>query len=128
MIMNAIVSNNTGGRPRRGPTIMVPALWASGENSGRPLTAEEQALLAVISTVVRFRKGGDLRGGRSRRCRLQHHHRGGKVVPNAARWQTAHRRLSVSRRFDRTGSKRRICKLSGGGDRRNPLQDTEGSA
>src|SRR6516162_149349 len=57
MIMNAIVSNKTGGPPRRGPTIMVPALWASGENSGRPLTAEEQALLAVISTVVRFRRG-----------------------------------------------------------------------
>jgi len=55
--MNAIVSNKTGGPPRRGPTIMVPALWASGENSGRPLTAEEQALLAVISTVVRFRRG-----------------------------------------------------------------------
>jgi len=36
---------------------MVPALWASGENSGCPLTAEEQALLAVISTVVRFRRG-----------------------------------------------------------------------
>lgn len=35
---------------------MVPALWVSGENAGRPLTAEEQALLAVISTVVRFRR------------------------------------------------------------------------
>jgi CRP-like cAMP-binding protein len=57
MIMNATVSHNTDSPPRRGPTIMVPALWVSGENAGRPLTAEEQALLAVISTVVRFRRG-----------------------------------------------------------------------
>jgi len=56
MIMNTIVSNNSAD-PRSGPTIMVPALWSSGENSGRPLTAEEQALLAVISTVVRFKRG-----------------------------------------------------------------------
>jgi CRP-like cAMP-binding protein len=55
--MNAIASNDADDPPRGGPTIMVPALWMAGENSGRPLTAEEQALLAVISTVVRFRKG-----------------------------------------------------------------------
>lgn len=55
--MNGISSNNTADPPRRGPTIIVPALWTAGENSGRPLTAEEQALLTVISTVVRFRRG-----------------------------------------------------------------------
>jgi CRP-like cAMP-binding protein len=55
--MNATASNDPNDPPRGGPTIMVPALWTAGENSGRPLTAEEQALLAVISTVVRFRKG-----------------------------------------------------------------------
>jgi CRP-like cAMP-binding protein len=55
--MNAIASNDADDPPRGGPTIMVPALWTAGENSGRPLTAEEQALLAVISAVVRFRKG-----------------------------------------------------------------------
>jgi CRP/FNR family transcriptional regulator, anaerobic regulatory protein len=55
--MNRISSNNADDLPRRGPTIIVPALWTTGENSGRPLTAEEQALLTVISTVVRFRRG-----------------------------------------------------------------------
>jgi len=55
--MNTIAPNKPGDPPRSGPTIMTPTLWASGENSGRPLTAEEQALLAVISTVVRFRRG-----------------------------------------------------------------------
>jgi hypothetical protein len=55
--MNGISSNNIDDPPRRGPTIIVPALWTAGENSGRPLTAEEQALLTVISTVVRFRRG-----------------------------------------------------------------------
>jgi CRP-like cAMP-binding protein len=54
--MNTIVANNTNDPPRRGPSIMVPALWTAGENSGRPLTAEEQALLSVISTVVRLRR------------------------------------------------------------------------
>jgi CRP-like cAMP-binding protein len=56
MSMNAIDSDNTDDPPGRGPTIMVPGLWAAGENSGRPLTTEEQALLAVISTVVRFKR------------------------------------------------------------------------
>jgi CRP-like cAMP-binding protein len=51
--MNSITKN----APLGGPTIIVPALWTSGENSGRPLTADEQALLATISTVVRFKKG-----------------------------------------------------------------------
>jgi CRP-like cAMP-binding protein len=56
--MKGIISGNTAVPPRGGPSMMVPALWASGENSGRPLTPEEQALLAVIATVVRFKKGG----------------------------------------------------------------------
>ena len=55
--MNKISSNNTDDPHHRGPTIIVPALWTAGENSRRPLMAEEQALLTVISTVVRFRKG-----------------------------------------------------------------------
>jgi CRP-like cAMP-binding protein len=57
IIMNSIPPSRSVNPPRSGPTIIVPALWASGENSGRPLTTEEQALLAVISTVVRFKKG-----------------------------------------------------------------------
>jgi CRP-like cAMP-binding protein len=55
--MSTTISNSTDDPPRRSPIIMVPALWASGENSGRPLTPQERALLAVISTVVRFRRG-----------------------------------------------------------------------
>jgi CRP-like cAMP-binding protein len=55
--MNSIPPSNSIDPPAGGPTIIVPALWTSGGNSGRPLTTEEQALLAVISTVVRFRKG-----------------------------------------------------------------------
>lgn len=67
IIMNAMIANNSADPPGRGPTIMVPALWRSGENSGRPLTAEEQALLAVISTVVRFSRGERIyaEGGRA---------------------------------------------------------------
>jgi hypothetical protein len=57
IIMNPILPSRSVNPPRSGPMMIVPALWASGENSGRPLTAEEQALLAVISTVVRFKKG-----------------------------------------------------------------------
>ena len=55
MVMTAIDPKNPDDPPRGGPTFMVPALWAS--NPGRQLTAEEQALLAVISTIVRFRRG-----------------------------------------------------------------------
>jgi len=55
--MNPGPANDPGDPPSSGPTIIVPALWASGANSGYPLTAEERALLAVISTIVRFRKG-----------------------------------------------------------------------
>lgn len=55
-IVNSIPPNSED-PPRGGPTIIAPDLWTLGGNSGQPLTAEEQALLAVISTVVRFRKG-----------------------------------------------------------------------
>jgi CRP/FNR family transcriptional regulator len=55
--MNSIPPNNSVDPPAGGPTIIAPALWTSGGNSGRPLTAEEQALIAVISTVVRFGRG-----------------------------------------------------------------------
>jgi CRP-like cAMP-binding protein len=55
--MKTIPPSNPADPPAGGPTIMVPALWTSGGNSGRPLTPAEQALLAVISTVVRFRRG-----------------------------------------------------------------------
>jgi CRP/FNR family transcriptional regulator len=48
-------NNNSHGPPGGGPSILVPALWTSG--AGHPLDAEERALLAVIATVVRFRKG-----------------------------------------------------------------------
>lgn len=43
--------------PRRGPTIIAPELWRATGNPGGPLTAEERALLAAISTVVRFKRG-----------------------------------------------------------------------
>ena len=55
--MNSIPPTNSDDPPPAGPTIIAPDLWTSGGNSGHPLTAEEQLLLAVISTVVRFRKG-----------------------------------------------------------------------
>ena len=49
---------NTAGKgaPRTGPTFIAPELWRA-TNPGHPLTEEESALLAVISTVVRFKKG-----------------------------------------------------------------------
>jgi CRP-like cAMP-binding protein len=48
-------TNHSHGPPDGGPSIVVPALWTSG--AAYPLNAEERALLAVIATVVRFRKG-----------------------------------------------------------------------
>ena len=54
--MNSIRPNNPNG-PRGGPAVISPALWILGGHSGRALTAEQQALLAVISTIVRLRKG-----------------------------------------------------------------------
>ncbi len=48
-------TNRSHGPPGGGPSIIAPALWTSG--AGYPLNAEERALLAVIATVVRFRKG-----------------------------------------------------------------------
>jgi CRP-like cAMP-binding protein len=54
--MNSIPPENSVDPAAGGPTIISPALWTSGGDSGRPLTAEEQALLAVIATVVRFRR------------------------------------------------------------------------
>ncbi len=44
------------GAPRTGPSFIAPDLWRA-TNPGHPLTEEESALLAVISTVVRFKKG-----------------------------------------------------------------------
>jgi CRP-like cAMP-binding protein len=55
--MNSSLPRDSGDPPAGGPNIIAPPLWSAGANSGRPLTADEQALLAVISTVVRFRKG-----------------------------------------------------------------------
>ena len=40
-----------------GPSFAAPALWGSDANPGYPLTAEERALLALIATIVRYRKG-----------------------------------------------------------------------
>jgi CRP/FNR family transcriptional regulator len=54
--MNSIRPNNPNG-PRGGPTVISPDLWILGGHSGRTLPAEQQALLALISTIVRFRKG-----------------------------------------------------------------------
>jgi CRP-like cAMP-binding protein len=46
--------------PLAGPSIAAPALWTYGDNSVHPLTAEERALVEVISTVVRFKKGQEI--------------------------------------------------------------------
>jgi len=40
-----------------GPVIIAPDLWNEAGNPRQSLTAEETALLAAISSVVRFRKG-----------------------------------------------------------------------
>jgi CRP/FNR family transcriptional regulator len=40
-----------------GPLIVAPSLWQRGEKPGTPLDDEDRALLAVIATIVRFRKG-----------------------------------------------------------------------
>jgi CRP-like cAMP-binding protein len=47
--------SHSQGPPNGGPSIVAPALWASG--AAYPLNAAERALLAVIAIVVRFRKG-----------------------------------------------------------------------
>jgi CRP/FNR family transcriptional regulator len=49
--------NARRGLPGGGPSFMVADLWSAGANPGRRLTAENRAMLAAISTIVRFRKG-----------------------------------------------------------------------
>ena len=62
--VNQIPRNNSD--DPSGPNIIAPALWTSVEKSGRPLTAESQALLAAISTIVHFRKGDTIYTGGDR--------------------------------------------------------------
>jgi len=45
------------GPPGGGPSIIVPDLWIPGESPGHPLRDDERALLAVIATVSRYKKG-----------------------------------------------------------------------
>jgi CRP-like cAMP-binding protein len=55
-----VAASKTGspsGPPGGGPSIIVPDLWIPGEKPGRPLTDDERALLAVIATVSRYKKG-----------------------------------------------------------------------
>jgi len=40
-----------------GPSINAPPLWAYGGNPGGPLTEEDRSMLALIATIVRFKKG-----------------------------------------------------------------------
>lgn len=58
-------TSNTDDPAREGPSIVVPILWTSGTSN--TLSAEEQALLAVIATVVRYKKGEKIyeEGGRA---------------------------------------------------------------
>jgi CRP/FNR family transcriptional regulator len=65
-IMNSIPPNNSVNSRTGGPTIVAPTLWTLGGDSGRSLSAEAQALLAVIATVVRFRKGERIYGAGDR--------------------------------------------------------------
>ena len=54
----AATSRKPGGPPAGGPLIIIPPLWvADATNPGHPLSEAERALLAVIASVVRFRKG-----------------------------------------------------------------------
>jgi len=41
----------------KGPQFLAPALWHRGPTPGELLSEEDQSMLAVLSTVVRFKKG-----------------------------------------------------------------------
>jgi CRP-like cAMP-binding protein len=43
--------------PGGGPYFVSPALWSSGESPDHLLTAEDRTALALMATVVRFRRG-----------------------------------------------------------------------
>lgn len=43
-----------------GPTFIAPALWSGDASPGTPLDAEDQATLAAISSISRFRRGEDI--------------------------------------------------------------------
>jgi CRP-like cAMP-binding protein len=55
--MHADRMNTRRGLPGGGPSFVVPDLWNSGANPGHRLIAEHRAMLASISTIVRFKKG-----------------------------------------------------------------------
>jgi CRP/FNR family transcriptional regulator, anaerobic regulatory protein len=55
--MAASSRRNSNNPPGGGPLIVAPRLWSPGGNPGYPLSDEERALLALIATVVRFKKG-----------------------------------------------------------------------
>jgi CRP-like cAMP-binding protein len=40
-----------------GPRFVAPSVWSAGDNPGHPLSAEDSAMLALIATIGRFRKG-----------------------------------------------------------------------
>ena len=50
--------------PKGGPSIAAPALWGGPTNgkTGQLLTDEKRAQIAVISSVVRFRRGEKIYG------------------------------------------------------------------
>jgi CRP/FNR family transcriptional regulator len=43
--------------PGGGPSFMASGLWTPEASPGRPLIAEDRAMLATIATIVRFKKG-----------------------------------------------------------------------
>jgi CRP-like cAMP-binding protein len=55
--MAASSTTKPAGRLSAGPSIIVPDLWVAHGHPGHPLRDEERALLALIATVGRYRKG-----------------------------------------------------------------------
>ena len=55
--MAASQTRSPSGPPGGGPSIIVPDLWIPGEKPGHSLTDDERALLAVIASISRYKKG-----------------------------------------------------------------------
>lgn len=60
VVMAARSRGYSSGLPGGGPSFVAPPMWDRADKRGQPLTDEEQAFLAVNSTVVRFRKGENI--------------------------------------------------------------------
>ena len=55
--MAASKTKSPSGPPGGGPSIIVPDLWIPGEKPGHSLPDDERALLAVIASISRYKKG-----------------------------------------------------------------------